>query len=129
MFCPITMRLHPLSRLTVSEGVGQLEAHVEFTDQMGDVTKGVGAVQVALFAYDDFAILTHKGRELGSWAFDLSTPQVNKAAWDPITRTYVLRRETPAGTALPSGRQFVLSATFTLPNGQSLQDDLLLKIK
>jgi len=44
MFAPVKMRIHPLTRAVASPA--QIEARIEFTDQMGDVTKGVGTLQL-----------------------------------------------------------------------------------
>jgi len=72
MFTPVKMRIHPLTRVVANPA--EVEARVEFTDQMGDVTKGVGTLQFVLYR-NDFV----RGERVGAWHYDLATPQGNKA--------------------------------------------------
>jgi hypothetical protein len=126
MFTPVKMRLHPLSRLVASPFT--VEARLEFTDQFGDVGKGVGEAQFTLFAYDPIA-LEHKGRRIGEWSMSLTAPDDNRARWDAITRTYLFKL-TPDANAVGGDRgKFVLSVEFTLPNGEKLSDQITLSAK
>jgi len=124
MFTPVKMRLHPLSRIASASLV---EARLEFTDQFGDVSKGVGAVAFDLFTYS--AILpSHKGDRINHWEMDISTPAENRARWDSITRTYLFSLPLAPGS-VPATSRYVLSAALMLPNGQRFSDDLTLAVK
>jgi hypothetical protein len=124
MFTPVKMRLHPLSRLIPSPPT--VEARLEFTDQFGDISKSVGAARFELFAYDPIAF-AHKGKSLGQWNESLTTPDDNRNHWDAITRTYLFKLS-PDG-AIAGHDRIVLSAAFTLPNGEELSDSIILPPK
>jgi hypothetical protein len=124
MFTPVKMRLHPLSRLITSPPT--VEARLEFTDQFGDIEKSVGMAHFELFAYDVIAF-AHKGKRLGQWDESLVTPDDNRNHWDAITRTYLFKLS-PDG-ALAGHDRVVLAATFTLPNGEKLSDEITLPPK
>lgn len=124
MFTPVKMRLHPLSRILPNPPT--IEARLEFTDQFGDIGKSVGTAHFDLFAYEALA-LSHKGKRLGQWNASLITPEDNRDHWDAITRTYLFKLS--PGDALGRNDQFVLAATFTLPNGEELSDDITLPPK
>jgi hypothetical protein len=132
MFTPVKMRLHPLSRI-VPPSTGPepvVEARVELMDQFGDICKGAGVVYCELFVYD--ALRTdHHGDRIGLWNFDLSKPEANKQHWDNITRTYLLKLPMPQGSSIAIKKQtrLVLAATWTLPNGGRLTDDINLGLK
>ena len=126
MFTPVKMRLHPLSRLIAAPPPPSVEARLEFTDEFGDVGKSVGNVHFELFAYDTIAF-AHKGKPLGQWDEHLTTPDDNRNHWDAITRTYLFKLS-PDG-ALTGHDHVVLTATFTLPNGGELSDEITLPPK
>ncbi len=124
MFTPVKMRLHPLSRLVPSPPT--VEARLEFTDQFGDISKSVGTARFELFAYDSLAF-DHQGKRLGQWDETLTTPDDNRNHWDAITRTYLFKLS-PDGSIAGHDR-IVLAATFTLPNGETLSDQITLPPK
>jgi hypothetical protein len=127
MFTPVKMRLHPLSRLIAAPPApSTVEARLEFTDQFGDVGKSVGNAHFEIFAYDSIAF-AHKGKRLGQWDESLVTPDDNRNRWDAITRTYLFKLS-PDG-ALAGTDRIVLTATFTLPNGEELSDEISLPPK
>jgi hypothetical protein len=128
MFAPVKIRLHPLSRIIPAEKEtpASVEARLEFTDQFGDISKSVGTARFELFAYDPIAI-AHEGKRLGQWDESLTTPDDNRNHWDAITRTYLFKIS-PDGSIAGHDR-VVLAATFTLPNGEKLSDEIILPSK
>jgi len=122
MFTPVALRIHPLSRVATAGAAVRLQARLEFSDQMGDVGKGVGRIDLQLFEYQTLAP-GHQGRPLGSWTIPLDAPAANHAHWDAITRTYLC--DIPLADGLPQAR-YVLRAGFTLPNGDRLKDEAVL---
>ena len=122
MFAPVAMRVHPLSRVALEDKAARLQARLELTDQMGDVGKGIGTVALELFVYQPL-LPGHRGKRIGAWALDLSTPAANRARWDAITRTYLFDVLLPAGSVQPKTR-YLLVAALTQPNGAQLRDDL-----
>jgi hypothetical protein len=132
MFTPVKMRVHPLSRV-IPEITGAtptppiIEGRLEFTDQFGDVCKAAGPVYCEAFKYDSLTP-NHHGDRLGLWNFDLSKPRENKQHWDAITRTYLFKLPLlPA--SLKKQTRLILAATFTLPSGRRLTDDITLTLK
>lgn len=123
MFAPVALRLHPLTRILPD----QLEARVELMDQMDDVTKGVGRINLELYRYE-LASLNHRGQLIGSWQADVSTLQANEKYWDAITRTYVFRHPLDAQQTRDAGR-FVLVATMQFPNNSELSSQMTLSLK
>ena len=83
-FWPVSMRVHPATRITRDRESGQpvLEARVEFADQHGVVTKACG--QMTLELRDSAAAL-------GTWNIDLRDLAENRLRFDDITRTYLMR--------------------------------------
>jgi hypothetical protein len=132
MFTPVKMRLHPLSRIVTPPAPAEpiAEARIELMDQFDDICKGAGAVYCELFVYSGFG-QNHRGERIGVWNFDLNKPEANKQHWDGITRTYLLKLPLPTGSsvALKKQAKVVLAATWTLPNGNRLTDDITLGLK
>ena len=122
MFAPTTMRIHPLTRFQGTGNLDRLLVHLEVTDQFADPTKGVGAVQLTLHAFDRLA-RGGRGAVLQQWSFDLTAADQQPRYWDPITRTYVFKFDLPDYPQLAS-RKAVISATFTAPGGKELTDSL-----
>jgi hypothetical protein len=133
MFTPVKMRLHPLSRLVPGTGPGAqstAEARLELTDQFGDIVKGAGVVYCELFTWQALG-QNNRGERIGLWNFDLNTPEANKQHWDGITRTYLCKLPLPQGVnaVLKTQGRLILSATWTLPNGARISDDMTLSLK
>ena len=157
MFAPQEMRIHPLSQVLAGETPAgtpavakitgaessatgpaatmererpeQVEVHVEFKDQFGDVGKAVGIMKV-LVQTPGFGLL--RGDTVAQWSVDLQTPQANGQYWDSITRTYVFRYRVPDAATLAifkSGARFVIRATMEFTNHTTLQDELPVTIK
>jgi hypothetical protein len=124
MFMPTELRIHPLTRIAVdSGGKKSLEVRIELADQFADVTKGVG----------DFTFTVSRAGTLTStvvdhWTTSISTPAENKKAWDPITRTYLFRREIPdAWGADAELKNLIVGATLALPNGHTVSGEFHMK--
>jgi len=127
MFTPVKMRLHPLTRVTSADNASTVEARIELTDQFDDICKGAGTVYFELFTYETL-VPNHHGERVGFWNFDLSKPEANKEHWDGITRTYLCKLPLPAA-GLKKQSRLVLSATWALPNGARLTDEMPISLK
>ncbi|HEY4328194.1 MAG TPA: hypothetical protein VGN88_00560, partial [Phycisphaerae bacterium] len=108
IFSPVTIRLHPLSRIVppstapdAGNHAGSLEAHIELDDQFSDTTKGVGILMIQLFDPADPAPTTTNGKLLQSWSFSLESPRDHQQYWDRTTRTYLFKLPLPN---LPASR-------------------------
>jgi hypothetical protein len=84
---PSELRVHPLTRLTWSEGGARLVVHLELLDRWGHGTKGLGVFSVALYRAGRAADLR---REVARWRVDLTDPEANAGPYDRVTRTYRL---------------------------------------
>ena len=122
MFGPVRLRVHPLTRITTDnapEGSKVMEVRIELSDQWKDVGKGVGVMS---FTLKKSELLT--STVLDQWEVPIDTPQTNGPRWDSITRTYVFYRPLPAAA---EGKNLVITATLTKPNGQTLSGELAVK--
>lgn len=136
MFAPVKMRLHPLTRwivpttsaATTAPGAATVEARLEFTDQFGDVAKGVGKVYFELYAYEPIAI-GNRGERIDLWNADIATPELNKQHFDPITRTYLFKLGVNESKLPRNQTRFVIVATFTLPNESRLSDSMQIAVR
>jgi hypothetical protein len=147
MFAPVSLTLHPLSRMVPSAPPASaaatttaaavpplasgapsiLEARIELKDQFADLTKAPGIVTLELF---DQPPLTHKGALIQSWTFSLDTPQENSDHWDRTMRQYLFKLPLiQAGGGLPKREHLLLTATLTLPNGMVLTHEMELAVK
>jgi hypothetical protein len=125
MFAPVSIRVHPLSRVVSDKSACMLQARLEFSDQMGDVGKGVGTVDLQLFEYHAI-VPGHRGRALGSFSISLQKPDANRAHWDAITRTYLFELPIAYVPTADGNTRFVLNAVFRLPNGTKLKDEAVI---
>jgi hypothetical protein len=122
MFGPVALRIHPLTRITAdgaAPGGKLLEVRIELTDQMRDITKGVGVMHFTLRRAEVFTTTI-----VDQWEVPIDTPQANIARWDSITRTYLFNRPLPPQA---DGKDLLLEATLTLPNGDQLKGKFPLK--
>jgi hypothetical protein len=112
-YAPATMRVHPLSRIMVparAEEATRAEVHVQCLDLEGDSTRSIGLLRVQVGDPASAASVQH----------DLGDPAVNRADWDPVTRTYRFTLPVPEGfrcapgTTLPVQVQLQLSPTRAL---------------
>lgn len=127
MFAPTAMRVHPLTRTVPAQPAGNLEVHIELTDQFGDVGKGVGNFSFELFDYALTAV-GHRGTRLAAWTADITAPVLNRQHWDPITRTYLFKSALDPAL-LTSERKFVLRVVLNFPNNTSLSDEYILTVR
>lgn len=88
-FVPDRVLVHPLTRAaTTREGEWSLRVHFFFLDAWDDQVKGLGRVQVQLFAAGEVA---GEGIEPVAWEeINLSDLTTNRRHYDHVTRTYVL---------------------------------------
>ena len=88
-FVPNRVVIHPLTRASSDrDGTWRLRIHFFFTDAWNDEVKGLGRVQVQLFADGQW-----EGRRIEPVAWneiDLNDLAANRRHYDPVTRTYVL---------------------------------------
>ena len=115
-FAPVSVRVHPLSRIAVdAAGKRQVELRIECRDLDGDSVRTIGTLWVSL-GNEGRAELEH----------DLGDPAVNQGDWDRVTRTY--RRTLPMpegfecgpGVVLPVKVQLRLSAEVLLSDQGSI---------
>lgn len=109
-YWPVSMRVHPLTRLTsdAHSGQGIIECRLEFMDRDGQTSRAVGQLTVQL--YPDGNTPTGSGA-METWNQDLRDQLANRQQYDDVTRTYLLRLQLtqppPAGCEL---RAFFLSS-------------------
>ena len=88
-FVPNRVVIHPLTRSTLSrDGQWRLRVHFFFVDAWNDQVKGLGRVQVQLFADGQW-----EGERIEPVAWEeinLNDLASNRRHYDPVTRTYVL---------------------------------------
>ena len=88
-FVPDRVLVHPLTRASEdAEGQWALRVHFFFLDAWGDQVKGLGRVQVQLFADGRW-----EGRRIEPVAWEeinLNDLTTNRRHYDHVTRTYVL---------------------------------------
>lgn len=118
-FAPVSMRVHPFTAIE-KQGEGEdaalvLEARLELVDQLGDVTKGVGAWRFEL--YGDRGRGQSRER-LEVWEAPMTTLAENARHWDPITRTYAFRLRLSEQPDID--RELTLVAQLTDPRGNHL---------
>jgi len=121
-YWPVSMRVHPLTRLTSDPHSGQalVECRLEFMDSDGQTSRAVG--QLTLQLYPDSATPTGSGA-METWNQDLRDRLANRQQYDDVTRTYLFRLQLtqppPAGCEV---RAFFLSS-----DGQRLSATMRLR--
>ena len=113
-YWPTSMRIHPLTRLTTERGEVVVEARIEFADQDGIASRGVGRFYLSLL----------DGRELGveplhKWEIDLSSTEANASHFDVVTRTYLIKLRLELDCLPDRG---VLQAVFLSADGGQFRD-------
>ena len=111
-YVPATMRVHPLSRVVPSAEPGtppHAEVCVQCLDLDGDATRGVGELSVQVGAEGE-----RVRRNLGDAA-------VNRASWDPVTRTYRLQLPVPPGFQCGAGASLPVQACLQITPTRQLQ--------
>lgn len=92
-YLPTQLRIHPLTRVTrETDRTEVLVCHIELRDQLKQITKCLGVVQVELLPADPQGNPRSDVDPERLWQVDLRDPGANAAAFDDvITRTYELR--------------------------------------
>ena len=95
----------------------RLNAEVEFTDDMGDPTKAVGTLHLAIHRDDPEP--NWQGPTVRQWTYPLITLEDQQANYDRISRAY---RFTESFDIAPNARsaRWRLTARFTTPDGRRL---------
>lgn len=88
-YWPVSMRIHPLTRVVEADGQLIIEARVEFADADGSTTRGVGQLRLMLIETAG----QRAGTLVQEWTVDLRHGGTNGLHFDDITRTYQFRLE------------------------------------
>lgn len=92
-FVPTTIRVHPLSRITVdATGLRRVELRIECRDAEGDSVRTIGLAAIRL-----------GDGSVSEEALDLNDMRVNQETWDRVTRTYRQTLEVPEGFVCKPG--------------------------
>lgn len=120
-FEPVSMRVHPLTRLTRDPATGarRIEAHIELIDAWGHGVKSLGSFVLELYR-DAGNRPDPAGRaQKRLWTIAMPTGAAASDPFDRVTRTYHLTlADVPAD--LPDAEALRLFATFTTPSGRQL---------
>ncbi len=115
MLGPARMQINPTFTRLSATG---LQADIELEDAFGDPAKGGGAITFELFEYAASGT-DIRGERIGvPVRFDLSTPEAQRAHWQPVVRTY--RFELPWGS-LSRRVPYLLMATYD-PTAEAVGD-------
>jgi len=110
-FAPVSVRVHPLSRVVERDGRLEAELLVTCSDADGESTRAVGSLWARVEASDASEAVQS----------DLSSMDVNRACWDPIMRGYRLRVPLPEGLACADGGSVQVQVRLRLPDDAVLQ--------
>ena len=109
--------IHPLSRYWVApNGTKEIEARIEFLDRDGFPTRAIGRLELNLKDLE--------GRSMESWILPLSNFETNKAHFDRITRTYLVRLSLP-NQSVPSKSRLLVD--LICPDGRTLSATEIIK--
>jgi len=109
-FWPVSMRVHPLTRLMIDRQTSEqiIECRLEFQDSQGQTSKASGQLTLQIYPESSTPL---GGGALQTWNQDLRDLEINHQRYDDVTRTYLFRLQItqplPAGAEL---RAFFLSA-------------------
>lgn len=123
-YSPHTVEIHPLSRFKNPLDPDEetlIMVHVELKDGDGFACRGVGPLEVSLFAKN--------GRVLATENVPLQDENVNITRFDPVTRTYQIRfNHVPPElervsvkakyAPTPTGQQAIESQLYTIHNNR-----------
>jgi len=110
-FAPVSVRVHPLSRVVELDGRLEAEVLVTCIDADGESTRAVGSLWARVEASDAG----------GAVQSDLSNMDMNRACWDPIMRGYRLRVPLPEGMKCADGGSVQVQVRLRLPDDAVLQ--------
>ncbi|MBM4007684.1 MAG: hypothetical protein FJ292_09040 [Planctomycetes bacterium] len=109
-FVPSTIRVHPLSRITVdAAGRRRVELRIECRDTEGDSVRTIGLVEIRMGDGDP--------REE---ALDLNVMRVNQETWDRVTRTYRQTLDIPNGFVCKPGAKLPIKLVLRLSQDRVL---------
>lgn len=89
------MRIHPLTRIHVTEEGPTAVIRIELLDVDGHPTKGVGQLELDLGLASTDGFPPEHVLQL----IDLADPDINRRHFDPITDTYLMSMLIPQGPA------------------------------
>jgi len=115
---PRLIQLFPSSRFVREDGQTLLELRFEVLDDLGDSIKWPGTAQVELFVASNIQPI-RTGQRLYGWRVDLLSVAQQRAHYDSVTRSYLLRLVVDEDRV--AGRSTVLRAAFTSIEGQRFE--------
>lgn len=122
-FAPARITIHPLTAFGRDRETGrrQIEAHIELYDRWDHAVKGLGVVVFELYRDAGVASRDQSDEQMVNWTHDMTDPEVNARAYDPVTRTYrFLLRDGAEGFGDEGGAGWTLRAQFTRGDGVRL---------
>ncbi len=137
-FAPARITIHPLTAFGRDRETGrrQIEAHIELFDRWDHAVKGLGVVVFELYRDAGVASRDQSDEQMLNWTHDMTDPEVNARAYDPVTRTYrfLLRDGVEGfgdgaggpGAGGAGGAGWTLRAQFTRGDGVRLSSTALI---
>lgn len=123
-FAPARITIHPLTAFGRDRETGrrQVEAHIELFDRWDHAVKGLGVVVFELYRDAGVASREQSDEQVLNWTHDMTDPEVNARAYDPVTRTYrfLLRDGVEGFGDGAGGAGWTLRAQFTRGDGVRL---------
>ena len=121
-FAPVRVTIHPLSgvRPDRESGHRQVEAHIELFDRWDHPVKALGTVVFELYREAGVASAGDIGAQVARWDYEMTDPDVNARAYDPVTRTYRFQLN-DGEDALSGGAGWTLRVLFTRLDGVALE--------
>ena len=111
-FAPAQILVHPLTRYWATASHGkEVEARIELLDSDGFATRGIGRLELTLSSAN--------GRSIETWVLQLNNLDTNRAHFDTVTRTYLVRLSLP-NQDVPERAE--LEARLVMPNGREITD-------
>lgn len=119
LFEPVSVEVHPLTRLVAGEGGVSIDAHVSLRDEEGDEVKGVGRLVIELYRESGPIEGIGERVQVRRWDADLSNAERNSRAYDRVTRTYRFELSGVPGTDA-DGAILTLRAVFIRADGRQM---------
>ncbi len=121
-FAPVRVVVHPLSGVRPDRASGrrQVEAHIELFDRWDHPVKALGTVVFELYREAGVASAAAIGAQVARWDYEMTDPDVNARAYDPVTRTYRFQLN-DGEDALSGGAGWTLRVLFTRLDGVALE--------
>lgn len=121
-FAPVSMRISPFTAIRPAEEAAgaELDLKVELLDQVGDTTKGVGALRFELYRARAAEQIQQR-TPIYAWEASLRTIEQNEAHYNSTLRTYDFRLEMEGMPA--AGTPLRVYVQFTPPGGRRLTAD------